>query len=197
MIDDARYAFLLSENDPPAKRAIIAAALDLFAERGIDGVSVRDIAARTGFTNPALFRHFKTKDELAYWLFEACYGALVARLEDRSNGDDLGALMTRSLTVIEQTPECVHYVFENARRFFRQLPDAMRSRSLLGAVRRAIEAEKRAGRVRADVSEGLAAALVIGVLTQVVRMAFFNELPRPPAQLADDLTALLQRGIGG
>ncbi|MGQ7451850.1 helix-turn-helix domain-containing protein, partial [Streptococcus suis] len=65
--------FYLSEADPPAKRAIMVAALKLFASRGIDGVTIRDIAKETGYSNPALFRHFKTKDELALLLFEACY----------------------------------------------------------------------------------------------------------------------------
>ena len=53
------HPFFVAEGDPPAKRAILETALDLFAERGVDSVTVRDIAARTGFTNPALFRHFK------------------------------------------------------------------------------------------------------------------------------------------
>ena len=54
--------FFVSEDDPPAKRAIITAALELFATKGVDGVSIRDIAAASGFSNPAMFRHFESKE---------------------------------------------------------------------------------------------------------------------------------------
>jgi AcrR family transcriptional regulator len=192
---DTDHSLLLSEGDPPAKRAIVTAALDLFAERGIDGVSVRDIAARTGFTNPALFRHFRTKDELAYWLFETSYRAIAVQL-DGQRGRNLEDTIARSLALIERAPECVHYVFENLRRFFRQLPADLRARSLLGTMRRLIEEEARAGRVRADVDPSLAAAVIVGALAQIARMAYFDELPKPPGQLAADLVGLITRGIG-
>ena len=50
--------FYLTEDDAPAKREILRAALKLFSERGLAATSVRDIAEESGFTNPALYRHF-------------------------------------------------------------------------------------------------------------------------------------------
>ena len=47
--------FYIPEDDPPAKRQILRAAMKLFSERGLDGTSIRDIARESGFTNPALF----------------------------------------------------------------------------------------------------------------------------------------------
>ncbi len=64
---------LATPGDPPAKRSILTAALALFASRGIDGVSIRDIAADSGFSNPAMFKYYKSKEDLARTLFEACY----------------------------------------------------------------------------------------------------------------------------
>ena len=51
--------------DPPSKRKILQAALHLFVQRSVDGVTVREIAAEAGYTNPALFKYFPTKEAAA------------------------------------------------------------------------------------------------------------------------------------
>src|SRR6476660_5127476 len=65
--------FYVAEDDAPAKRRILETALELFVRDGLCETSVRDIAKASGFTNPALFKHFKSKDALARYLFERCY----------------------------------------------------------------------------------------------------------------------------
>jgi AcrR family transcriptional regulator len=186
--------FLLSETDPPAKRAILAAALELFATRGIDGVTIRDVAAETGFSNPAMFRHFKSKEDLARILFESCYRRLANAFRNPEAG--LAGAVTRGLELIEDSPESVHFVLENLRRYWRDLPTELRANSLLGSMRGLIEAEQKAGRMRAGIDPHLASALVLGALGQIARMAHFNELPKPPSALAGDLLGLLDRGLG-
>ncbi len=44
--------------------AVLAAATDLFAERGPAATSIRDIAARSNVNHGLVFRHFGTKDQL-------------------------------------------------------------------------------------------------------------------------------------
>ena len=46
------------------KEKIFEAAIDLFAERGYDGVSIRDIAAAVGIKESAIYRHYGSKDEI-------------------------------------------------------------------------------------------------------------------------------------
>ncbi|WP_460369053.1 TetR/AcrR family transcriptional regulator [Actinocorallia lasiicapitis] len=43
---------------------ILIAAADLFARRGYHGVSIGELGAAVGLTGPALYRHFKGKDDL-------------------------------------------------------------------------------------------------------------------------------------
>jgi len=63
--------------DGAATRArITGAALRLFAERGVDGTSVRDIALAAGVAEGALYRHFPSKEALARSLFLEGYAAL-------------------------------------------------------------------------------------------------------------------------
>ena len=61
--------FYIREDDPPAKREILRAAMKLFSERGLDATSIREIARESGYTNPALYKHFAGKEELALHLF--------------------------------------------------------------------------------------------------------------------------------
>jgi TetR/AcrR family transcriptional regulator, repressor of fatR-cypB operon len=186
--------FFLSESDPPAKQAILTAALDLFATRGVDGVTIRDIAAEAGFTNPAMFRHFKSKEELAQSLFEVCYRRLAHGFFQPDA--TLESVLERGLALIQESPESVHFVTENLRRYWRTLPADVRSRSLLGSTRRLIEAEQRAGKVRQETDPDLAAALVLGVLGQIARMAHFKELSKSPGALTDNLLDLINHGMG-
>lgn len=188
--------FLVTESDPPAKRALLAAALRLFAQRGIDSVSIRDIAADAGFTNPALFRHFTGKDALAQALFEACYRRLAGALLAPHGGASLHDRFIACLELVEQSPESIHFVLDNLARCWRNLPADARQASVLGTMRRIVAADQAAGRVVADVEPALVAALVLGCLAQVARMAQFDELPRPPTALAADLWRLIDRGTG-
>jgi TetR/AcrR family transcriptional regulator, repressor of fatR-cypB operon len=191
------HPFFVAEGDAPAKRAILEAALDLFAERGVDGVTVRDIAARTGFTNPALFRHFAGKEELAFALFETCYRRIAATFaQAERGGGGLRAVIGTALRLIEEHPAAVHYVLENLRRYFRALPAEMRSASILGTIRRLVAAEAATGSLRGDVHPDLAVAVLTGTLGQIARMAHFDELPQRPSALADELWSILQRGLG-
>jgi len=191
------HPFFVAEGDPPAKRAILETALDLFAERGVDSVTVRDIAARTGFTNPALFRHFKGKEELAFALFETCYRRLGATMSHAEReGTGLKGAFATALRLIEEHPAAVHYVFENLRRYFRALPPQVRATSILGTFRRLVASEAATGSLRPDTHPDIAVAVLIGTLGQIARMAHFDELPQRPTALADELWSTLYRGLG-
>lgn len=51
-------------NGRASRQAILAAALDVFAERGHRGTSLTEIASRVGMTQPGLLHHFGTKEQL-------------------------------------------------------------------------------------------------------------------------------------
>jgi AcrR family transcriptional regulator len=58
---------------PKARRAetrarIQSAALELFAEQGLQQTSLREIAERLGMTKPALYYHFASREELVHSL---------------------------------------------------------------------------------------------------------------------------------
>lgn len=66
----------VSAADGTTKAKIERAALNLFAEHGIDGVSTKQISARAGISEGAIYRHFSGKEELARTLMKAIHSRL-------------------------------------------------------------------------------------------------------------------------
>jgi len=49
---------------PTRREQILAAAAELFARHGFHGVGIDDIGAAVGISEPALYRHFRSKDSM-------------------------------------------------------------------------------------------------------------------------------------
>ena len=76
-----------------AEQAIIQAALELFAEKGPDGLCVEAVAARAGVGKATVYRRWKNKEDLLL----AALGSLKSPLPDPDTGsarDDLIVLAT-------------------------------------------------------------------------------------------------------
>ena len=50
---------------------IVVSAIELFARKGYDGTTIRDISGAAGVTDGAMYRHFSGKEELARLILEA------------------------------------------------------------------------------------------------------------------------------
>jgi AcrR family transcriptional regulator len=77
---DLPQAFYLSPDDPPAKRTILQAALRRLVRDRLCETSIRAIAADAGYANPALFKHFASKEALALYLLEQCHRRYAAAI---------------------------------------------------------------------------------------------------------------------
>jgi AcrR family transcriptional regulator len=85
--------------DPRA--ALLAAAAELFAERGFSGASVDDIAERAGYSKGALYWHFQSKDELFFALMDQSVDAskreLIRMLHEAPPEQDIAPEASRRL----------------------------------------------------------------------------------------------------
>src|SRR3712207_1559717 len=63
------------------RRAIVYAALTLFADRGFDAVGLRDIAAHAGTTHGLIRHHFGSKEGVWRAVVDAADGAFAAALD--------------------------------------------------------------------------------------------------------------------
>lgn len=53
-----------SPRTPSRRQQILAVAADLFAQYGFRGVSVAELGAACGVSGPALYKHFRSKDQM-------------------------------------------------------------------------------------------------------------------------------------
>lgn len=67
---------VISALEPGRRGEILDAALQVFAEKGYAGGSMRDIAGRVGVSEPALYRHFPGKEALFLALVRVAAGHL-------------------------------------------------------------------------------------------------------------------------
>jgi len=98
------------------KAQIVAEVLRLADEIGPDRLSTTDVARAVGLSQPAIFRHFPTKNAL--WLavaedIAACLQGDWAEAEARANGAQarLKALIGAQLTAISETPALPSILF--------------------------------------------------------------------------------------
>jgi len=191
-------ASYLDAIDAPGKRAVLSAALDLFATKGIDATTVRDIGSAAGLTNPAMFRHFSGKEELALHLFERILRRLRSSLpsiDSRPFDGQLRRTIAAYLAFFDEDLTAALYFQENLRRLWPQLPEGSRKQSLFAHFRALIKAGTAQGDISADDDPRLLVALLAGLLGQFARQLFFREIPGPASAWLDQLCELAMRSL--
>jgi AcrR family transcriptional regulator len=189
----------LETDDAPGKRAILTAALGLFTSKGIDGTSVRDIAAATGLTNPALFRHFAGKEALALYLFERIFCRLRATLpvvDSSPFSGQLRATLASYLRFIDEDLDAALFFQETLRQFWPHLPATIRRQSLMAHLRRLLAVGVAQNHIDARESQQLLLAAVLGLLGQLARQLYFKEFPGPAIDQLDAVHRLVLRSLG-
>lgn len=71
---------------PGMRDRIFDAAIDLFAEKGFHGASVRELAQAVGVETASLYYHFPSKQELLREMFDRFMGDILQMLRDASAG---------------------------------------------------------------------------------------------------------------
>ena len=96
--------------DVGANTAILKAAVELFAEEGFDGASMRDLAARAGCSAANVYHHHRNKYELFVTIIEASMmlhlaGLRAALAAHRDPVEQLRAAITNHLRLHMERPE--------------------------------------------------------------------------------------------
>ncbi|MDR6868079.1 AcrR family transcriptional regulator [Microbacterium resistens] len=85
----------------PARTAVVAAALDLFASRGFDATSVEQIAKASGISRSTFFRQFGGKDDVVFADHEELLAAMRSYL-DRPHANPWLAVCEASVMVFRR-----------------------------------------------------------------------------------------------
>jgi AcrR family transcriptional regulator len=194
----------LREAKKQQTREVIAdKAMELFATRGFDHVTVAEVAEAAGVSEKTVFNYFPTKEDLFYDEVPAREAALVAAVRDRKSGESiLDALRGESIAHSRRmsTP-----AFASFARIIEESP-ALRAKELeimagfTRALGEAIQAELEVDELDARV----AASLLVGVQWQFFVIARKRALegrhgPAAERRLRADLERayeLLEHGLG-
>jgi AcrR family transcriptional regulator len=180
--------------DPRADRAILSAALELIAEHGVPDLSMDTVARRAGVGKAAIYRRYRSKDEL----IAAAVAALVSEIEIPDSGstyDDLLGLMRDAVHVYSSSvaasamPSLVAAMSRD-----RELAHAIREGFLAGR-RAALRAVLKRGIERGDLRPDLDLELALDVLGGPLFYRLLITGGAIDEQLAAGVAQLIVRGF--
>jgi AcrR family transcriptional regulator len=155
---------------PIAKRQnVMDAALKLFVEKGIEGTTTREIAELAHAGEGTMFRHFESKEELAWHLFNENLSAFVRHLEEAIAGQSTAKGKIRSMveagfTLYETDPILCTFLLLTEHSAARRMPPGYKTP--INLILEVLEAGQKTGEVK-PMNSHLAAALVFGAISRV------------------------------
>ncbi|WP_109260194.1 TetR/AcrR family transcriptional regulator [Hyphobacterium indicum] len=172
------------------KARIERAALKLFAARGVDGVSIKDIASACDISDGAMYRHFKSKESLAHTLFQAIHARLLGMLREKAAPDagleaTVRTVVTAYCELAEQDPAAFAYHLTARNTVLARAGDGGADPSSLMAQR--VAAAITAGEIPAGDPE-LKSAMALGVVLQAAEYRLYGRITTPLTNLIEVFT---------
>lgn len=186
------------QRDGAATRAKIEReALRLFAEKGVEGATIRDLSQAVGVADAALYRYFGSKEQIASDLFRSHYGALADKIAAIAARDLPFVQTSRELvilfcTLFDDEPDVFAFILLNQHahlRFIEKTGNAVEE--LRKIMQRAI--------ARGEISmkdADLAAATALGAVLQPAVFKLYGRLPGPLSVRAEELAGAAIRAVG-
>ncbi|MEZ4353052.1 MAG: TetR/AcrR family transcriptional regulator [Myxococcota bacterium] len=189
---------------PRAEREaeILRAARAVFASRGYASATVAEIALRAGVVEGTLYSYFDSKQSLLAAVVRGFYESLIAETEMglraiRGAENQLRFLIRRHLDAFQAEPGLCRLVLAEARpdpAFYDQAVLDL-NRRYTGLALAVVEAGRRAGELRDDVSPAVIRDLIYGGLEHAVWRHVFGDRDLDAERLADELANALLDGL--
>jgi AcrR family transcriptional regulator len=173
------------------RERIEQAAIRLFVANGVTETSVRDIARAVDISEGALYRHFVSKDELVWALFERHYVAFARQLQALADGEGsarekVAAMIRGFCRAHDENPTLFRFLLFVQHGQLGKL--AVETLTPVEVVRRVLRNAIASGEIP-DQHPDLATALLFGVVLEPVQFAAYGRLPAEMTSLCDRLVA--------
>lgn len=181
------------------KLKIDRTALKLFAEKGVKETTTREIAAEAQIAEGTLYRHYRSKDELAWILFRDNYSELGQQLNrvqavEETAKDKIQAMIRYFCHVFEADRDMFTYMFLTRHDHIQRLSPRLPNPYLV--FRRVVGQGMRSGEIPKQ-DPDVAASMVMGVVLQVIDSRILGgRIKRSIASLADTLAESCWRVLG-
>jgi TetR/AcrR family fatty acid metabolism transcriptional regulator len=162
--------------EPEKRRAILHAAVRVFAEKGYHGCRIADVARGAGVAYGLVYHYFRNKDELLESVFAEQWTILLAALKAIQDGpgtadEKIAGVLGFVLDVYKTAPTAVRVLILEVAR----TPKVLRSGSTpetfsisVGILADVVQAGQAAGELRDDVEPVVAATGILGALEMTV-----------------------------
>jgi len=181
------------------KELIGRAALTLFVEKGIAETTIRDIAREAGVAEGAMYRHFESKDALAWELFSQNFTSLaldLERLQERHQTAraKIEAMTRQFYAFFDSDPVMFSYLLLAQHDQFKKITPEMPSP--VRALRQVIEAGMARGEIPAR-DPNLATAMIMGLVLQVATFKIYGGIDQSLSSLSGTLFEACWRVLAG
>ena len=186
-------------NGAQTKELIARTALHLFVEKGITSTTIRDIAGAAGIAEGTLYRHYESKEQLAWELFSTNYLAFALELDRLQQEydnlrDKLAAMIRQFCTFFDRDPVLFSYLLLAQHAQLKKVtPEMVTAVTVLQKV----IAQGMARREVPEMEVELAAAMVLGVVLEVAVFKAYNRITQDLSQLSETLVAACWRVLAG
>ena len=167
-------------------------AIRLFVERGIDAVSMRDIAHAVGIRPSTIYVHWKSRDELVRDLFcagYAEYGRRVAEIAQAAGSfaERFEAVVRLICRLHAEDRTLFNFILLSQHDHLLQIPPD--DRNPMEALHRMVAAAMATGEIPAG-DPGVVTAALVGIVLQPATFRAYGRLDRDLEEMADELVAL-------
>lgn len=155
------------------RQHVLDAALKLFVEKGIEGTTTREIAQLANAGEGTMFRHFESKEDMAWHLFHENLSMFMKQLEEGLAKETTAKGKIRSMveagfTLYETDPTLCSFLLLTEHSAARRMTEEYQTP--INLMVKVIEEGQKKGEVR-PMETHLAAALVFGA---IIRVPFFR-----------------------
>lgn len=186
---------------PPDMREKVMRAAELFADSGLDGTKMEEIAAATGVPKATLYYYFEGKEDILAFLFEEVLAEVADAIDHamRSVGtaaDRLHGAIVAHLRVMEAFPAASRALQFDLGRAARipQINDRIET-AFRGPIRQLLEEGAADGSLRPVAHPRLVAVAILGTVTTVGINTIGFGATRPLEEIADDVMAFVLHGV--
>ncbi len=183
--------------EPEKRRAILHAAVRVFAEKGYHGCRIADVARSAGVAYGLVYHYFQNKDELLESVFAEQWTILLAALKAIQEGpgtasEKIAGVLGFVLDVYKTAPTAVRVLILEVARTPRVLRSGSTPETFFSAIHilaDVVRSGQERGELRADLEPVVAATGVLGAMEMTVTGLVVG-LVRPAGTPEDQIDAV-------
>ena len=185
------------------QQEIIEAALELINEKGIQGLTIKNLSHKIGISEPAIYRHFENKIQILSAVMDSFQTRSMQLFSKHQNGeflakDEIKGIFSGHFKILAEKPALSSVIFSEE--IFRNEPELVDKINQIitrnqEKLKNIIEQGQKAGQLKQDIEPEYLAIIVLGTLRLFVKNWQFSkfsfDLEKEGAQIIQSVIQLI------